>query len=370
MRTARSSKWTATALRHPGLGALLIALLSTGCGAGDEKAPEARPVRAVTITANETSDAITLTGRVQAQAEINQSFRLDGQLIELTVDIGDRVRQGQLIARLDSQNEQSGLQTAQAQVVAAQVQLVDARNNFNRMRDLVVDDAVARAAYDHAEAVLKTAEAQLKGAQSQLALAQNRLDFTALKADADGVVTARGAEVGEVVSAGRMIVQVAQAGARDAVFDVPAQLKDGASRNAPIEVWLTSDPNVKAKGRVRDVAPRADPVTGTFQVRIQLLNPPAAMRLGTTVTGRMRTGTVAGIEIPSSAMLRDGGRPAVWVVDPAAKTVSIRHVETSANTSAGIRVSAGLNAGDIVVTAGVQALRPGQKVRVLETAKP
>ncbi len=355
---------------RPLLGMLALATLLVACNNDDEQANEPRPVRTVTISANETSDGITLTGRVQAQAEINQSFRLDGQLIELTVDIGDRVKPGQLIARLDSQNEQSGLQTARAQVVAAQVQLVDARNNFNRMRDLVVDDAVARAAYDHAEAVLKTAEAQVQGAQSQLSLAQNRLDFTTLEADAGGVVTARGAEVGEVVSAGRMIVQIAQAGSRDAVFDVPAQLKYGANRNAPIEVWLTSDPKIKAKARVRDVAPRADPVTGTFQARIQLLNPPESMRLGVTVTGRMQTGTVTGIEIPASALLRDNNKPAVWVVDPAAKTVSIRHIETSASTSGSIRVSSGLSAGDIVVTAGVQALRPNQKVRLLEATTP
>lgn len=366
MRTARSSKRTATALFHPALGALAIALLTAGCGAGEEKTPETRPVRTVTIAARDSEGGVTLTGRVQAQAEVNQSFRLDGQLIERLVDIGDSVRPGQLIARLDSQNEQSGLQTAQAQRIAAQVQLVDARNNFNRMRDLVVDDAVSRASYDHAEAVLKTAEAQLQAAESQLALAQNRLDFTSLHSDVAGVVTARGAEVGEVVSAGRMIVQIAQAGARDAVFDVPAQIKDAGTRNARIRVWLTSDPKIKAEGRVRDVAPRADPVTGTFQVRIRLLDPPTEMRLGSTVTGSLKTEATAVIDVPAMALFRSGGKQAVWVVDPTKMTVSARQIMVGGGDSERVRITSGLAPGDIVVTAGVQALRPGQKVRLLE----
>lgn len=350
---------------------LVAGVLLAGCrGGNDEPKAEVRPVRAVSIEARDSQGGISLTGRIQAQSEVNQSFRLDGQLIERHVDIGDRVKAGQLIARLDSQNEQSGLQAAQAQLVGAQVQLVDARNNFNRMRDLVVDDAVSRASYDHAEAVLKTAEAQLKATQSQLTLAQNRLDFTRLHADVGGVVTARGAEVGEVVSAGRMIVQIAQAGARDAVFDVPAQVKDGGSRNTPISVWLTSDPDVKAEGRVREVAPRADPVTGTFQVRVRLIDPPSAMRLGSTVTASMKSAAAAGIDVPVMALFRADDKPAVWVVDPATMTVAVRHIAVRASDSESVRIASGLAPGDIVVTAGVQALRPGQKVRLLETAQP
>lgn len=371
MKSVGMVKRTKIRIRTPAVGAVFLIVLLSACRGGDDDVKaEIRPVRSVTVSAADSSGVITLTGRVQAQAEVNQSFRLDGQLIERLVDIGDRVKSGQLIARLDSQNEQSGLQSAQAQLIGAQVQLVDARNNFNRMRDLVVEDAVSRAAYDHAEAVLKTAEAQLKSAQSQLTLAQNRLGFTRLYSDVGGVVTARGAEVGEVVSAGRMIVQIAQAGARDAVFDVPAQIKDSGLRNSAIEVSLTSDPSVKAAGRVREVSPRADPVTGTFQVRIRLLNTPSAMRLGSTVTGRLTLGSAPGIEIPASALFRAAGKTAVWVVDPKSMEVSTRTVDIRANNSTKVRVASGLNAGDIVVIAGVQALRPGQKVRLLETAMP
>lgn len=351
--------------------ALGLLILLSGCRGGeDDVKAEVRPVRTVTIESRDSSGKIALTGRVQSQSEVNQAFRLDGQLIERTVEIGDRVKKGQLIARLDSQNEESGLQSAQAQLIAAQAQLVDARNNFVRMRNLVADAAVSRADFDNAEAVLKTSEARVKSVQSQVELAQNRLGFTRLYADAGGVVTARGPDAGEVVSAGRMIVQIARVGALDAVFDVPASVKDAVARNAVISVFLTSDPKVVAEGRVREVSPRADAVTGTFAVRIELLNPPEAMRLGSTVTGRVQLSSAPAIQIPALALFRAEGGSAVWVVDPATLTVSARPIAVQANDSEWVRVQSGLNPGDIIVTAGVQALRPGQKVLLLETPAP
>ena len=355
----------------PAMNALLILAsltLLSGCRSADEgPAAEVRPVRVTTIESRAIGDTVALTGTVQAQTEINQSFRIDGRLIERTVDIGDTVRPGQLLARLDPQNEDSGLQAARAQLAAAQAQLVEARNNHERMRDLVAENAVSRSAYDQAVALLQTAESQVEAVQASLDLAQNRLSYTRLFADVAGVVTARGAEPGEVVGAGRMVVQVAREGARDALFGVPAQLKESAPRNPDITVVLTSDPRVTAQGKVREVSPRADPVTGTFAVRVRLLNPPDAMRLGTTVTGRMQLASASGIEVPASALIRADGKVAVWVVDPKALTVSARTIEVQAQDPEKVRVRSGLNAGDLVVTAGVHALRPGQKVRLLET---
>ena len=292
----------------------LLALLSACQRTAEAPAPEIRPVRAMTIDKRATSGTVALTGTVQAQTEINQSFRIDGRLVERTVDVGDNVKPGQLIARLDPQNEESGLQSARAQLAGANAQLVEARSNYNRMGELVVEDAVSRAQYEQAKALLQSAEAQVQSVQGQLNLAQNRLSYTRLFSDVAGVVTARGPQPGEVVSAGRMIIQVAREGARDAVFDVPAQIKDrapldpevtvavaragtpAAARGPDIAVTLGTDPSVTAKGRVREVSPRADPVTGTFAVRVRLIDPPAAMRLGSTVTGRIQLDAVSGID--------------------------------------------------------------------------
>lgn len=340
-----------------------------GCAGGDEdEVAEIRPVRVITIADRASNGSVTLTGTVQAQTEINQSFRIDGRMIERTVDIGDTVEPGQLVARLDPQNEESALQSVRAQLNAAQAQLVEARSNHARMRDLVAEDAVSRASFDQAVAMLKTAEAQVESMQSQVRLAENRLSYTQLYSDVAGVVTARGPEPGEVVAAGRMVIQVARAGSRDAVFGVPAQVKDNVPADPAITVALVSDPGVTAAGRIREIAPRADPVTGTFAVRVGLTDPPAAMRLGSTVTGRLQFGASIGIEIPATALVRADGNSAVWVVDPAANTVSLRTIEVRAQDPANVQVTSGLANGDLVVTAGVHALRPGQQVRPLEAS--
>lgn len=348
--------------------ALAVLLGLGGCQRDVEPPPpEVRPVRAITVAPRAAGNAVALTGTVQAQTEINQSFRIDGRLIERTVDVGDTVKPGQLIARLDPQNEEASLQAARAQLAAAQAQRVEARNNYARMRDLVAEDAVSRAQYEQAEAFLRTAEAQVESVQQQVNLAQNRLSYTRLVSDVAGVVTARGPQPGEVVGAGRMIVQVAREGARDAVFDVPAQVKDSVSKNPQITVTLVDDPAVSAQARVREVSPRADPVTGTFAVRVRLIDPPPAMRLGTTVSGRMLIDGPPTIEVPATALVRADGKTAVWVFDKGSGTVALRSIGVAGADAAMVRVSNGLSAGDVVVTAGVQALRPGQKVRLLET---
>jgi RND family efflux transporter MFP subunit len=345
--------------------------LLVSCRNADEAAPpEVRPVRAVTIESQAIGDTIALTGTVQAQTEINESFRIGGRLIERNVEIGDIVRPGQLLARLDPQNEESSLQAARAQLVAAQAQLVEARNNHTRMRDLVAENAVSRAAFDQAVAVLQTAESQVNSARASVNLAENRLSYTQLNATAAGVVTARGAEPGEVVGAGSMVVQVAREGARDALFDVPAQVKDSAVRKLGITVALVDDPKITAIGTVREVSPRADPVTGTFAVRVQLNDAPALMRLGSTVTGRVKLDTAPTIQIPATALMRADGGAAVWVYDATAGTVAARSITVAGSNATTVQVASGLNPGDIVVTAGVQALRPGQKVRLLETTQP
>jgi RND family efflux transporter MFP subunit len=346
-----------------------LAVLSACRSGEDAPAAEVRPVRAITIETRAVGDVVAITGRVQAQTEINQSFRIGGRLIERTAEIGDTVRPGQLLARLDPQNEESSLQAARAQLVAAQAQLVEARNNHARMRDLVAENAVSRAAFDQAVAVLQTAESQVNSARANVNLAENRLSYTQLRATAAGVVTARGAEPGEVVGAGSMVVQVAREGARDAVFDVPAQVKDSAPRNSDITVALVDDPKVTAVGKVREVSPRADPVTGTFAVRVQLIDPPPTMRLGSTVTGSVKLDAVPAIQVPAAALVRADGGTAVWVYDATAGTVSSRSITVLSSNATMVQVASGLNNGDVVVVAGVQALRPGQKVRLLETTQ-
>jgi membrane fusion protein, multidrug efflux system len=227
------------------------------------------------------------------------------------------------------------------------------------------DGWTSRAKFDEAQHKLETIQAQVDAAQAQMRTAQEQLSYTVLYADAPGAVTAKGAEPGEVVRAGQMIVELARQGGRDAVFDVPEQHIRTGPRDPLVQIALTNDPTVRATGRVREVAPQADATTRTWHVKVGIIDPPQGMELGSTVTGRIKLAAPPGMEIPASALTEANGRPAVWVVDPQGKTVSLREVDVLRHDPASVVISQGLEKGDLVVTAGVQVLRPGQKVRLL-----
>ncbi len=330
-------------------------------------APEARPVRTVTVTKQQAGTPVVLTGRIEAQDQAALGFRISGRMIERAVNVGDRVVAGQLIGRLEPQNEQNALRSAKANLVAAQAQLTQARNHFERQETLFGQGWTTAALFDQAKKAATTAQSQVDSAEAQLKTAHDLVGFTELKADAPGVVTGVGAEPGEVVQAGQMIVRLARQDGRDAVFDVPAQVLRSAPADPVIDVHLTDNPSARTTGRVREVAPQADPVTRTFAVRVGLDNPPETMRLGATATGIMQMDAVPVIEIPATALTKANQRPAVWIVDPASMTASIRNVDVARFDPATVAVSQGLDVGEIVVTAGVQALHPGQKVRLLGT---
>ena len=338
------------------------------CACGEDaktEAPQARPVRTVTVEKREAGVPITLTGRIEAEDEVALAFRIAGRLLENDRKLGERVEPGQLVARLESQNERNALRTAQANLAAAQGQLTQARNHFERQDTLLKQGWTTRANHDQAKQAQQTAQSQVDAAEAQLKAAHDLVSFTELKADAPGVVTAIGPGAGEVVQAGQMILRVARKDGRDAVFDVPAQLIRSAPSDPRITVNLTDDPSVTASGRVREIAPQADPVTRTFAVKVGLTDPPSAMRLGATVTGRMEIESVPVMEIPATALTEFNRQPAVWIVDPSNRTVSIRNVDVLRYDPARVAVSGGLDTGEVVVTAGVQALHPGQKVRLL-----
>jgi len=344
----------------------VTAVLLAGCGRETEaSAPEVRPVRTVTVAKREVGEIVSFTGRIEAENETRLSFRIGGRMIERSVNVGDRVDPGQVVAKLDSQNELNGLRSAQAAVTAAQAQFTEAQSNYDRQKFLLARDVASRVQYERAEQSRDTARAQLESAQAQLDVARDQVGDTELKADAGGIVIATAAEPGEVVQAGQLIIRVAPKGGRDAVFDVPGQVLRSAPRQPVVDVRLTDDPSVTTTGRVREVAPQADPVTRTFEVKVGLTDPPAAMRLGATVTGRVQINSSPTIEIPASALTEFNRGPALWVVDPSALTVSLRNVDVQRHDPATVAISKGLETGEIVVTAGVQALHPGQKVRLL-----
>ncbi|UFN48572.1 efflux RND transporter periplasmic adaptor subunit [Roseomonas sp. OT10] len=321
-------------------------------------------MRVVVAAASDGGETVTLTGQVEAMEEVALAFRISGRIIDRPVNVGDRVQAGQLVAHLEDSTQLDALRAARAAVAASQAQLVQARNHYDRQNQLLRSGFATRAAYDDAMRALQAAQSQLDANLAQRSTAETQLSYTDLFADSDGVVTRRGAEPGEVVAPGQMVVTIAREGGRDAVFDVPSRVMEGAAPDPVVTVALTANPAVRAVGRVREIAPQADPVTRTFRVRVGLTRPPEAMRLGSTVNGSIQIGGVAGIAIPATALTRAESRPAVWVVDPAAATVSLRAVEVARYDAVRAVVASGLKEGEVVVTAGVQALRPGQKVRL------
>ena len=187
---------------------------------------------------------VTLTGRIEAEDEVALAFRISGRVLENDLKLGDRVQPGQVVARLESQNELNALRAAQANLAAAQGQLTQARNHFERQDTLLKQGWTTRANHDQAKQALQTAQSQVDAAEAQLKTAHDLVSFTELKADAPGVVTAIGPGAGEVVQAGQMIVRLARKDGRDAVFDVPAQL----IRSAPSDPADHREPDGRSGG--------------------------------------------------------------------------------------------------------------------------
>jgi RND family efflux transporter MFP subunit len=330
-----------------------------------QPAAEIRPVRTVTAVAGSEGELVSLTGHIHAQKEESLAFRIDGRIIKRHVDVGQVVRPNDLIAELDPSPQRDALNAAQAKLAAAEATLREASNNLERKRALTVQGWSTKADYDAAERSFNTTKAQLDVAKAQLHEAEDHFSYSELRADAPGVVISRSAEAGEVVKAGQPIVTLAQGGGRDAVFDVPATLMRQISPDVVATVSLTDDPDVRTVGRVRETAPQADPITRSFRVKVGLDEPSEAMLLGATVFGQARLLGSKGIELPATALTMVDNKPAVWVVDPKSLRVSLRSVELDRHDSSSVVVSQGVQPGELVVTAGVHALRVGQTVRLL-----
>jgi RND family efflux transporter MFP subunit len=346
---------------------IAVTLSIAACGKDQPKKVEIRPVRVTSIQHTLSGDTVSLTGQIQAKDQINLAFRIAGRLQERNVTVGEPVTPGQIVARIEPQDFRNALRSAEADLASAQAVLANAQAAQSRQSELLSKGFATRVQYDQAEQGLKTAQAQVDSAQARLQNAGDNLAYTDLKSDIAGSVTAKGAEPGEIVAAGRMVLQVARQGGRDAVFNVPSQLIRQSPNNPEVTVSLSDDPTIVATGHVREVAPQADAATGTYVVKIALDNPPDAMRLGATIVGQVKMQTEPVIQLAGTALTQSEGKAAVWVVDPEKKTVSLVPVTVGHYDTSLAVVSQGLKDGDLVVTAGVQALRPGQEVSLLET---
>jgi RND family efflux transporter MFP subunit len=306
--------------------------------------------------------AVTLTGEVQARFRADLSFRVSGRVLERFVDVGAHVNAGDLLARLDPAEQQADLDAATAGLAATESQLRVAKATFDRQTYLISSGFTTRVAYDQAQEQLRTAESTLELAKSQLGQAREALGDTELHARASGVITARNLEVGQVMQSAQSVFTLAQDGDRDAVFDVPESTFFGDVESGRVSLTLVSDPEVTALGYVREISPAVDPKSLTVRVKVAIQSPPAAMSLGSAISGTAGTKPAMEITVPWTALMAMGSRPAVWIVDPETKTASLKPVTVAAYEAGAVLIKAGLEAGDRVVVDGGKLLSTGQPV--------
>lgn len=343
-----------------------VTLLSACTRTTEPPVAAGRPVRTIVIRKQDIGDPLIVTGHLRARDEVSLAFRLSGKLIQRDLDVGDTVRAGQKVALLDAEVERSARDAAKADLLAAQAVLDQADASEKRQRRLLEGQVVSRDAYDIALRQLKTAKAQVDAAQARLKSAEEQLGYTELIAEHAGVITQTGAEPGEVVRAGQMILVLARQGGRDAVFDVPAQvIRDGLSVGQDAEVWLADSQDIRTIGRIREISPQADPITRNYRVKVELLQLPEGMFLGATVVGRLRISVAQRIDIPSTALTMHKEKPAVWIVDGTDMCVHRREITIERYTPNSVIVADGLQPGERIVTAGTQELHEGQAVKLL-----
>lgn len=347
-----------------------LPLLLIGCGDSAPKAPEIRPVRTVVVEPKPIDDDRQAVGDIKPRQETDIGFRISGKLVSRVVEVGTRVKKGDLLARLDEQDYQNRLRSAEADVTSAAAVLSEAQGAEARLRQLLSSGTTTRANYDAALKNLRSAEAKLESANAALALAKDQVKYADLAADFDGIITAVGAEPGQVINVGQMVVRLALPTEKDAVFNIAEAAFRGrpAGDRPEVVVTLLSNPAVTAEGVVREISPVADPATRTFQVKVTLKDPPEQLRFGSSVVGRLKTTTAPVVVLPAAALFDKGGQPAVWVFQPATATVVLKTVTVARFETDRVVINEGLEKGQIVVTAGVNRLREGQKVRLAEGA--
>ncbi|UVW27062.1 efflux RND transporter periplasmic adaptor subunit [Massilia sp. H6] len=351
------------------LAALAVAMLA-GCDKPAPKADDVRPVRVIELARDNGTERVEFSGDVRPRYESRLGFRVGGKIVERKVDVGASVNRGQVLMRLDPQDLRLAEAQAQAALRAAETERELAQADYRRHQDLRAQNFVSQSALEAKASALKAAQARVDAARAGLRGQSNQTGYANLEADADGVVTAIEAEVGQVVGAGTPVVRVARTDEKEVVIGIP-ESRIGQLRNvSQVSVRLWADRDRVIPGKIREVSPVADPATRTYAVKVAL--PPGQdVRLGMSATVELASNAAAGtaaLRVPLSALVHDQGATSVWVVAKdrsGAATVQLRPVQVAGQSGNDLLLSGGVQPGQTVVTAGVHLLKPGQRVRIL-----
>ncbi|WP_429435071.1 efflux RND transporter periplasmic adaptor subunit [Paraburkholderia youngii] len=357
--------------------ALAGVLALSACSKKEAAAPAPRPVVALTVHADgHALQAASLPGEVQARYSTPLSFRVAGKIIERRVRLGDTVKAGEVVALLDPADAQKNAASTQAQVEAAQHNLVYAQQQLERDRAQAKENLIAPAQLEQTTNAYASALAQRDQAQQQAALAKNQLQYTTLTAGHAGVITAEQADTGQNVSAGQAVYNLAWSGDVDVLCDVPESALAAFAVGQNASVTLAALPGRKLSARVRELSPAADPQSRTWRARLTLVDAGADVRLGMTadVTPALPLTAAAAqhgvFTLPVTALFHEGREPAVWVVRAADNTLELRRVTVTRYYERTFVVSEGLKDGESVVLQGVHTVSAGEKVRAIAPLHP
>jgi membrane fusion protein, multidrug efflux system len=342
-------------------------LLTVGCKQDGHVSEPVRPVLSIIVEPTPSGDPV-FVGGVEPRFKTDLAFRVLGRLIARPANLGDTVTEGQTVAAIDPLPLELAVRSARAELANAQARFEMASAAGQRKRMLILTGATSRQTLDDAEQVRAGAEASVAHAKANLTKAIEQLGYAQVKTDFGGVVTAVSAEVGQVVTPGQTVVTVARPDVREAVVDIGTDFPVPLQIGLAFSVSLQLLPTVQVEGRIRELAPQADPVTRMYRVRIALRDPPPSFRLGSTVAVKLSGEQSLTLRLPTSAILSKEGESFVWVVDPADSTVSLHKVDVAID-GADARVG-GLAVGTRIVIAGINSLKPGQKVRIDQDGTP
>ena len=347
---------------------LIVPLLALagGCNKPPQQPDVTRPVHVFAVSLASDEQEVTYTGDVRARWETALGFRVPGKIVARLVEVGQQVKTGQVLARLDPEDQKLSAEAAKQQLMAARSDFQQAKADLVRYKELVDKGFISAAEFDRRKTTYQTAAARLEQATAQLELNRNQTEYTTLRADHDGVVTAVLAEVGQVVSAGQAVVKTARLDEKEVAVNVPENrlVELRAAKDADVSLWAS--PGKIYKGRIREISPSADNVTRTYTVKVTVLDPDASVQLGMTANVRLRGGLRAEVaRLPLTALFQKGDEAAVWVIDPKTQQVTLKPVLVGRYTQDYVTVVSGLNDGDLIVRAGVHKLNQGEKVRIL-----
>lgn len=346
---------------------LLVALLS-GC-AEDEKPEPIRPVLYTEVQQQNQQILGRFAGNIEARVQSTLGFRVGGRVARRLVDAGAEVKAGTTLATLDPTDQQNALRASEGDQARAEAQWINAQANARRQQELFDRGVGAKANLEQAQTELSNARSNREQAEAATRQARDRLDYGTLKSDFDAVVTAWHVEAGQVVGAGQEVVTLARPDVREAVFDLPVELADGLDDQVQFNVASQLDPSIATRGRLRELAPRADAATRTRRARLTLEDTPPGLRLGTAVAISLTRAQTPRSLLPAAAVQEVDGQSRVWVIDTQAKTVHPRNVQVVGREGEQISVE-GLAAGDKVVSAGLSELKDGQQIRIDEGVAP